>query len=71
MFQRAMTLVKALSSICSWYSSGPMTPRMWQRPSASGLARLAQNRAVSSRISAPASSRKPSSPVACQYCQTA
>ena len=57
MFQRAITLVKALSSMCSWYSSGPMTPRMWNAPSLSRTARLAQKRAVSSRISAPASRR--------------
>ena len=71
MFQRAITLVKALSSTSSWYSSGPITWRMCRRPSASATARDAQNRAVSSRISAPACRRKSSSPVARQYCQTA
>ncbi len=35
-----------------------MTPRMWTRPSASGSARLAQKRAVSSKISAPASQQE-------------
>jgi hypothetical protein len=65
-FHCAITLVKALSSMCPWYSSGPSTSRIWRWPSASGWARLAQNLAVSNRISAPASSRNPLSPVARQ-----
>src|SRR5262249_7617137 len=71
MFQRAITLVKALSSTSSWYSSGPITWRMCRLPSTSATARDAQNRAVSSRISAPARRKKSSSPVARQYCHTA
>src|SRR5262244_4457156 len=54
MFQRAITLVKALSSTSSWYSSGPITCRMWRLASASDTARDAQSRAVSNMISAPA-----------------
>src|SRR6185437_10196324 len=69
--ERAGMLVKALSSTSSWYSSGPTTWRIWRRPSDSGTAREAQNRAVSSTISAPARTKKSSSPVARQYCQTA
>ena len=37
-----MTLVYALSSTRSWYSSGPMTPLMWPVPAASISIRLAQ-----------------------------
>ena len=66
MFHRAMTLVKALSSTSSWYSSGPMTWRMCRLPSASGAAREAQNRAVSRMISAPAERKNSSSPLARQ-----
>src|SRR5208282_5173554 len=70
-FQRAIALVKALSSTSSWYSSGPITWRICRLPSASVTARDAQKRAVSSRISAPASMKNASSPVARQYCHTA
>jgi len=71
MFQLAITFVKALSSTSSWYSSGPITCRKCRLPSGSSTARDAQKRAVSNRISAPASRKNASSPVARQYCHTA
>ena len=67
MFQRASTLVYALSSTPSWYSSGPTTTRTWYRPSRSRAARETQNRAVSSSISTPMLAMNASSPVAFQY----
>jgi hypothetical protein len=70
-FQRAMPLVYALSSTGTWYSSGPITPSMWWRPSVPRRTREAQKRAVSTMSSAPASSANASSPVARQYCQQA
>src|SRR6516165_3526145 len=36
-FHRAITLVNALSSTSSWYSSGPITWRMCRQPSASAI----------------------------------
>ena len=61
MFQRASRFVYALSSTASWYSSGPTTTRMWQRPSRSRAARDAQKRAVSSISSTPMSTMNSSS----------
>ncbi len=66
---RAMTLVKRLSLTTVVYSSGPVTPWMWNVP----LPRPSQNprsthiRAVSTRMSMPSRIMKSSSPVALTY----
>ena len=45
--RKDMWLVKALSSTCSLYSSGPTTSFMWSLPSSPSSRREAQNLAVS------------------------
>ena len=64
-----MTLVNRLSLTTVVYSSGPVTPWMWNVPSASlrQNPRSAHIRAVSTRTSIASRVRKSTSPVAARY----
>src|SRR5690606_37639478 len=70
---RAITLVKRLLLTTVLYSSGPVTPWMWNfgssRPSQNP--RSSHMRAVSTRISMPSRTMKSSSPVALTYLHSA
>ena len=73
-FARAMTLVKRLSLTTVVYSSGPVTPWMWNDECPSNLRqnpRSAQSLAVSTRMSMASRARKSTSPVAATYCDKA
>ncbi len=63
-FRWAIRLVKMLLSLMALYSSGPVTPSMRNRPSASWWPRLRHSRAVSTSSSIPISRSNFSSPVA-------
>ena len=68
---RAITLVNRLSLTTVVYSSGPVTPWMWNSLSSCQKPRSAHIRAVSTRMSMPSRMRKSRSPVAATYCASA